>query len=1031
MNAQVGIDKSEAGFEKLIVREMLASGWLGDDPDGGNPTDYANFDAELGLYPEDLINFIQATQTNMWDRLVKTTGSEEKARIEVARRFSDEIDKRGTIDVLRRGLTIRGDRLVAMYPKPELVGDPKAIERYEANRLRAIRQVRFDPKTSDSVDLTLTVNGIPTATCELKNRFTGQQYQHAIKQYREDRDPANTTLGRRAIVHFAVDSEEAHMTTKLAGQRTRFLPFNQGSGGPGQPGGQGNPPAKDGHPTSYLWREVFAPDAWIEILQDFVFEDAAPGKRGPIIFPRFHQWHVVRAASADARSNGAGQNYLVQHSAGSGKSKEIAWLAHELSSARDTKDEKLFTKAIVISDRRVLDQQLQNQVAAFEQVPGTVKKIEQDSNQLLEALKDSKTQVIITTLQKFPFVMEKLSGDENLKDGRYALIVDEAHSSQSGDTATSLKQVLGAKTIDDLDLDDEQKDGVPTEMLAVMAARGVQPNLSFFAFTATPKARTLELFGRRDSDGELHPFHTYSMRQAIEEGFIVDVLKNYTTYDQLFKLEDQAGKEIELPKGKARKRLAQFAKLHPSAKAQKAQIIVEHFREIVRPLLNGKAKAIIVTSSRQEAVRYKQAIDKYIREQKYDDVRSLVAFSGAVEIKDVDADDYGEEYTEPKMNAIDGKPLSEKALPGEFDKDEYGILVVAEKYQTGFDQPKLCAMYVDKPLSGVNAVQTLSRLNRSFAGKDDVYVLDFANSTEEIFDGFEPYYETTSALPTDPNVLFDLEQEILNSRVIDEAEVMDFAAAFYDDPNNHSALTTKTQGAYDRARQLSEEDLEELRGSLDGFVRAYSFLSQVIGYMPPRTEALYIFAKVLRDRLGRDFGGDQNVNLTGLVKLTHYRAETSETTAIDLGEGEPLPLTAFFGADGRGGLDPESVPKGLLSELVESFNNRYGDGITDADLIEPIIQITNKIATNNPGFGEEATANEFDDFSLGKDQEIIKAIVDVKGTNETLLKALLDDDVFRKRFSDLALLAIYNQARTSDAPDVSDSDPQEAGSDIG
>lgn len=1004
------IDKTEAGFEKLITREMLVSGWHGENPDEGDPTDFKNFDSELGLYPQDIFDFIAATQKKDWERLVSLTASADQAKISLKRRIATEIDKRGTIDVLRKGVTDHGARFKLLFFKPELKGDPGAVERYSANRLRVIRQVRFDASSGDSVDVVLTVNGIPTATLELKNRFTGQQVEDAIDQYKKDRDPKNLTLGRRALVHFAVDSEEAYMTTKLAWERTRFLPFNQGSNGAGLPGGKGNPSVKDGHPTSFLWREVFDTDSWIELLQGFVFEDAEKGKRGDVIFPRFHQWHVVRAASADARENGAGRSYLIQHSAGSGKSKEISWLAHELASAHSSENQRLFTKAIVISDRRVLDQQLQRQVAAFEQVTGTVKAVKKDSAQLLAALKDSQTQVVITTLQKFPYVLEKLEGDEELKDGRYAIIVDEAHSSQSGDTATKLKQVLGSKTIDDLDLEPEQIDGVPVEMLAVLAARGTQPNLSFFAFTATPKARTLEIFGRREAGGQLRPFHTYSMRQAIEEGFIVDVLRNYTTYDQLYRLEDAAGKELKVPEGKGRQKLAQFAKFHPSAKAQKAQIIVEHYREIVRPLLHGKAKAIVVTASRKEAVRYKQAIDAYIAKKDYGDVKSLVAFSDTVEIRDADADDFGAEYTEPQMNAIDGKPLGEKKLPDEFDKDEYGILVVAEKYQTGFDQPKLAAMYIDKTLTGVNTVQTLSRLNRAYPGKDDVFILDFVNSTDAILEEFKPYYEETFATPTDPNVLFDFERRLLDGGVISEPELEEFAKAFYSDPDDHAALSRMTQAAYDRARQLSEEELDELRDTLDAFVRAYSFLSQVLPYIPLQTENLYLFSKVLRSRLGTDFGGGPSVNLTGLVRLTHYRAQANESQTIELSSGTE-PLRTFFGGDEPQGVDPGAVPMGLLAELVETFNQRFGHGLTDADLVEPLVQVTNKIVTNNPEFADEAHANEFEDFNRGKDQEVIKAIVEVQDVNDHLLKALLDDDDFREQFTEMALLTIYSQAR--------------------
>jgi len=1011
MEAKATIDHTEAAFERLIVREMVAAGWFGEDLDKGEPHDRENFDPELGLYTDDLIIFIAETQPKAWAKLIALSGTETKARQSLLRRVASEIDKRGTIQVLRKGLSDRGVKLKLTYPRPELQGDPDVMDRYDKNRPRVIRQVRFDPNTGESVDLVLTVNGLPTATCEIKNRFSGQQVEHAIRQYREDRDPRNLTLGRRAIVHFALDSEEVHMTTKLARSKTRFLPFNQGSAGAGRPGGAGNPSPSDGsHPTSYLWREVFAPEAWLEILERFVFVES-PEYGGATVFPRYHQWDVVRRASADARQHGAGENYLVQHSAGSGKSKEIAWLAHELASAHNSDGQKLFTKVVVISDRRVLDQQLQRQVAEFEQVRGTVVKVEGTSQQLHDALAGAQAKVIITTLQKFPVVLKQLTdGDAALKDGRYAIIVDEAHGSQTGDSAKDLKRVLGSKTVEDLDLGPEQEDGVPPGLLAHLAASGRQPNLSFFAFTATPKPRTLELFGKPDSEGIMRPFHTYAMRQAIEEEFIVDVLRNYTTYEQLYRLEDRAGKEIELPEGQAKRRLAAYAKFHPYAKAQKAAIIVEHFREVVRPLLGGKAKAIIVTAGRQEAVRYKQAIDNYVARKSYDDVKSLVAFSGEVRITDAEADDYDETYTEPRMNMVSGKPLGERKLPEEFDKDEYGVLVVAEKYQTGFDQPKLAGMYVDKKLSGVNAVQTLSRLNRAFPGKEDTFILDFVNTSEEILEAFKPFYEETAGTPTDPNVLFDAERKLLDLGVIDHEELTRFADLFFGHPDDHAALSGATQAAYDRARELPEKKFDELRDALDRFVRFYAFLSQVIPYVPPETESLYIFAKVLRDRLGKDFGGDPAVSLAGLVRLTHYRVDETESGSIVLG-GETEPLSAITG-DGTGKrIDSDLIPMSLLGELVEIFNSRFGADLNDNDMVGPVTQITEKIAENDPGLSAQAVANTFDDFRRGKQQAVIDATLDVKGVNDKVLPALLDDEELLSRVTEAAMRAVYEQFR--------------------
>ncbi|MEA2442538.1 MAG: type restriction enzyme subunit [Thermoleophilaceae bacterium] len=1010
------LDHTEAGFEKLITRELLdGGGWIGEEPTSGAPADHGNYDSRLGLYPGDLVAFVQDTQPKKWQRLVGLGGGEQGAGEHLLRKVAADIDRLSTIQVLRKGVQSNVGKIELLARRPELKADAKAEQDYAANRLRVVRQVRFDAKKNDSVDVVLFVNGIPTATAELKNLFTSQSVDDAIEQYKTDRDPKNLLFGRRAFVHFAVDSELAYMTTKLAGPRTKFLPFNQGSGGAGEPGTAGNPSPKDGsHPTSYLWREVWQRDAWLELIEDFVFvetpspEDAKKGATPTIIFPRFHQWDVVRKCSADARAAGAGRNYLIQHSAGSGKSKEIAWLAHDLSTLHDHDNLKVFDKVVVITDRRVLDQQLQAQVLAFEQVRGTVKKIEQDSSQLREALVGDEARVIITTLQKFPFVLKQLE-DAKLKDRSYAVIVDEAHSSQSGESATDLKKVLGARTADDLD--DEERDGVPPELLATLAARQRQPNLSFFAFTATPKARTLELFGHRpDAKSTARAFHTYSMRQAIDEGFIVDVLRNYTTYEQLYRLADKADKEIEVPKGKAQSKLRRFATFHAYALDQKAAVIVDHYRDVVRPQLNGNGKAMVVTASRQDAVRYKQAIDRYISEHSYDDVKTLVAFSGEVTIKDPHAPDYGLDYTEPKMNAIAGKPLSEKKLPAEFDKAEYGVLVVAEKYQTGFDQPKLVGMYVDKKLSGVNAVQTLSRLNRIYSGKRDTFIIDFANDAEEIRKAFEPFYGRTEATPTEPSVLFEAQGKVLDFGVITDEDLDAFAAAYYRDADDHAVLSGATQAAFDRVQALDDEEAaeggrDEFRDALERFTRFYSFLSQVIPYVPPETEKLYVFARFLALRLA---AGGRDGGLALDVELTHYRLDETGTTKIGLGSEDVDPLSAIHG-DGTGSpRGAAEIPMGLLGELVELFNERFGADLTDADAVRPIQHIIDKLSEEG-GLREQALANEFEDFERGKEALVIGATLQVKDVNDLILQKLLDDEELRGRATHLVMRSLYER----------------------
>jgi type I restriction enzyme R subunit len=735
---------SEEQFEAAICASLAGPGGytaIKSDMLQGEPRD---FDPVRGLDTAELLAFLGATQIDAWHELMKRYGGDpDVAQAGFTDRVASGLDKRGVVDVLRHGVVDHGVTLRLAYFRPAHGLTPELVARYEANRLTATRQLRYEAGSNKALDLGLFVNGVPVATAELKNPLTGQGVDQAIGQYRSNRDPRNRTLSR-SVVHFAVDPQRVAMTTRLAGSHTRFLPFNQGHGqGAGQ--GAGNPTNLSGHATAYLWERAWERHAWLDLLGRFVHVDKTSKgskKRGDVIFPRYHQWDAVLALEGAAAEEGAGRSYLVQHSAGSGKSNTIAWLAHRLSTLH-AGDIKVFDKVVVITDRVVLDRQLQDTIYQFEHAHGVVVRIDTSSQQLADALAGEQARIIITTLQKFPFVLDKVDG---LPDRCYAVIVDEAHSSQTGEAAKELRRVLGAEAVPVAGdpAAELPADAVEQALAEAVAARGRQENMSFFAFTATPKGKTLELFGRFDpATGHHEPFHLYSMRQAIEERFIHDVLARYTTYQTYFHLEKAITDDPAYATVKARRAIARFVTLHEHNLAQKAEIVVEHFRAHVAGKIAGRAKAMVVCSSRPHAVRFWRALRSYVADHGYD-LGVLVAFSDAVTVNG------DEPVTEAKCNGLADTQTAER-----FDSDEYQLMVVAEKFQTGFDQPKLYAMYVDKTLTGLAAVQTLSRLNRTHPDKDGTFVLDLVNDADDIAASFEPYHGETVAPPSDPNLLYD------------------------------------------------------------------------------------------------------------------------------------------------------------------------------------------------------------------------------------------------------------------------------------
>lgn len=989
------VGPSEAGFEDAICNSLVdAGGYLSPAKVGLTNEAVQDLDPASGICTAELFAFLGATQGEEWEKVRKSHSSPDEAQRAFVDRLTNELDKRGTVDVLRHGVTYAGHEKAEIrlaYFRPASGLNPTLEERYQADRLTVMRQVPYQPGSTKTLDLALFVNGIPVATAELKTPLTNQTYAEAIKQYRTDRDPKAPLL-RRAVVHFAMDTEQVFMTTRLAGDKTAFLPFNRGD-----KQGAGNP-ARDGYRTGYLWEDVWQRDAWLDLLARFVHTDK---DSGVTIFPRFHQWDAVLRLEADAREHGAGRSYLVQHSAGSGKSNTIAWLAHRLSSLH-AGDDKVFDKVVVITDRVVLDRQLQETIYQFEHAHGVVEKIDQNSAQLAEALTGERARIIITTLQKFPFVMRHV---EQLKQRRYAVIVDEAHSSQTGDAAKEMKKVLGSAGANlDADLQaaevaeagstEEASDPMEDLLAAEVAARGRQPNLSFFAFTATPKGRTLELFGiKNPGTGKFEPFHLYSMRQAIQEGFILDVLANYVTYDTYFKIDKAITDDPALDSARARSAIARFVSLHDSNLSQRAEVVVEHFRRHVAHRIGGQAKAMVVTASRLHALHYKRALDKYCNDHGIGNVRTLVAFSGSLAME-------GEELTESKVN---GFPDSQ--TPAQFDTDAWQILVVAEKYQTGFDQPKLYAMYVDKTLTGLAAVQTLSRLNRTREGKTGTFVLDFRNTVEDIQEAFEPWYAHTVAPPTDPHLLYDTHAELGPFGVLAREEVESVVSLLLTDADkNHARINSGLQPAVERFNALEEDRQEQFRDVINRFVRIYSFLSQVVTFTDVKLEQDYLFCRALSRLIKREAGS--GFDLGDAVELTHLAMEKTfeGDGTLDVDGGE---VVTIYGGTGRQN-DPDEMP---LSEIIAKINERFGTNITETDRL-----FTDQVANDlvaDPQVQVEAAANDETSFGVGFDKNWMKALTGRLTANEDFGYSLLDNPELRAALLEEYRPDIYRRARVA------------------
>ena len=902
---------TEKRFEEDIETFFLS-------PAGGYTKGTDTYDSKLGLYVSTLIDFVQRTQPKEWARFENANQVDPVRKFCLA--FSSACDVEGILSVLRHGFKHRGIRFRVCYFKPESALNQTAATLWAHNKIECYRQWYYSTDSKKSVDMVLVLNGIPVFAFELKNQYTGQTVDNAKQQWMYDRDPREICFqfNRRILAFFCVDHTEVWMTTKLAGKNTYFLPFNQGC----NDGGKGNPANPDGYPTAYLWENIFQKDSMMDIIQKFL--NLQEGKT--LVFPRYHQLDVVRKLLADVKKNGLGRNYLIQHSAGSGKSNSIAWTAYRLASLFNADNKPVFSSVIVVTDRTVLDAQLQETISGFDHTLGAVETIGEDKNSkdLRNAINNG-VRIIVTTLQKFPVIYQEV---DEVAGRNFAVIVDEAHSSQTGNSALKLKAAL-ANTEDalweyaEIEGKNEEELDPDDKLMKEMLVHGKHKNLSFFAFTATPKDKTLELFGTEYEDGSFHPFHIHSMRQAIEEGFILNVIQNYMTYDTCFKIAKTTEDNPDVPASRAAKVIRRYQELHPYNISQKSQIIVETFRETTRHKIGGRAKMMVVTSSRLAAVRYFHEVKRYIEEQKYNDVQILIAFSGAVQDGDT-------EYTEPKLNVrADGSHIAETQTKAEFH-DNFNVLIVAEKYQTGFDEPLLHTMIVDKKLKGVKALQTLSRLNRTCAGKNDTFILDFVNKKEDILEAFQPFYqETTLSQEVNADLIYQTQKELRGFAIYSDTDVKAFAKEYFNtgkqDARAMGRMTSILKPVGDRYNKKSTEERYQFRRQVRNLIKWYGYISQILRMFDKDLHKEYVFCSYLLNLLPPE--AVSMIDLEGKLKLEYYKLQKTFEGSIELQETkgvyEPDKHKGAMGGDSKEPLD----------EIIEKINEKFKGAFTDGDRV--------------------------------------------------------------------------------------------------
>lgn len=1022
----------EIEFENDICAYLAAHGWLYEEGDS------AGYDRTRALFPADVVAWVQAAAPQAWEALGKNHGA--AAGTALLDRLRKQLDERGTLDVIRQGIEMLGLKhsLPLAQFKPSLGMNPELQARYAANRLRVIRQVRYSTANENAIDLVLFLNGIPVATVELKSDFT-QSVHDAVNQYRYDRQPRPKGQGhaeplldfpRGALVHFAVSNGEVMMTTKLQGTATTFLPFNLGDHG-----AAGNPLNPEGHRTAYLWEKIWARDSWLEILGRYLVTHRNDKKQiESVTFPRYHQLDATRQLVAAVLAEGVDQKYLIQHSAGSGKTKSIAWAAHFLAELHDAQHKKVFDSVLVVSDRTVLDDQLQEAIFDFQRTAGVVATIKGESGsksgELADALKNGK-KILVCTIQTFPFALKAVQELAATQHKRFAVIADEAHSSQTGEAASKLKQLLSAEELKELgDGGEISTEDVLAMQMAARASSGNEgeAGITYVAFTATPKAKTLELFGRRPQpqlpagpENLPAPFHVYSMRQAIEEGFILDVLKNYTSYKLAFRLASNGKEwtEQEVERSDAMKGIMRWVRLHPYNIAQKVQVVVEHFRENVAPLLEGRAKAMVVVGSRQEAVRWQLAVNKYIKDSKYQ-IGTLVAFSGEVNDTESGAEPFTENSKQLNPN-LKGRDMREA-----FATDEYQILLVANKFQTGFDQPLLCGMYVDKRLGGIQAVQTLSRLNRAHPGKDTTYILDFVNEPEDILAAFKTYYDTAALEDvTDPNLVYDLRAQLDASGHYDDNEVERVVKVELSPRASQAELCAAIEPVADRLlkrfkvakekliaaeakgnagdAKSAKEEMEALqifKRNLGAFLRVYAFLSQIFDYGNTAIEKRAIFFRRLLPLL--DFGREHDKVDLSKVVLTHHRLKNNGIQDLPLTGGD-YPKLAPLTETGSGQVQEKE--KVYLSQIIAKVNELFEGDVTDNDKLVYVNNVLKEKLMESELLMQQASNNSKEQFSNSPDlaKALLEAVMDALEAHQVMSKQALDSEKVRVGLKDILL----------------------------